>query len=176
MRPPDVTHVLVVVARILFAAAWLAGQAALVLTAGRRADGAFGFRMFSESSTITVALSREVDGPGGERTRVHVDDGTWSARDAGGVVHRFVWSDRVKRGELGAFDREIHAKYSAAAQVERWHAALDDVATHIPDDAETHRLLLDISVRRNGRDPYVVHLASAERVAASGPPRATEGR
>jgi hypothetical protein len=168
LRPPDVTHAVVVVARVLFAAAWLAGQAALVLTAGRRADGAFGFRMFSESSTVAVVLSREVDGPGGERTRVHVDDGTWSAHDASGAAHRFVWGDRVKRGELATFDREIHAKYSAAAQVERWHAALDDVAAHIPDDAETRRLLLDVTVKRNGREPYVVHLASPERAVGGG--------
>lgn len=159
-------HPSVAVFRVAFSAAWLVTQAVLVLTADRRPDGAFGFRMFAESSSIRVALYREVDGPGGVRRRVHVDDGTWSARDATGGMRRFVWTDRVKRPQLAVFDREIHASYGAATQLERWRGALDDVASHVPDDAETRRLLLDVTVRRNGREPYVVHLASRER-----PPR-----
>jgi hypothetical protein len=143
---------------VLFAAAWLSLQLGLVLTASRRPDGAFGFRMFPESSTVEVALFRELG-----RERVPVTDGAWTARDASGVAHTFTWRDRVKRPELAAFDVEMHASYGAAAQLARWQAALDDVAAHIPADAETRRLTLDVTVRRNGREPHVVRLESAER-------------
>ena len=153
--------------RIAFAVAWIAAQAALVLTADRRADFAYGFRMFPESSTVNVVLYREIVGPDGQRIRVHVEDGAWGARDAGGLVRRFAWTDRVRRRELAMFDTEISAKYSTRAQLGRLQAALDDVATHTPDDADTRRFLLDVTVRHNGREPYVVHLASAERAAGS---------
>jgi hypothetical protein len=148
---------------VVFAIAWIGVQGSLILTAGRRPDGAFGFRMFQESSTLKVSLYREIAGEEGRRTRVQVVDGTWTARDAGGMQRRFAWTDRIRRRDLAIFDAEISAGYGAAAQVARWQAALDDVATHTPDDAETRRLLLDITVRRNGREPYVVRLASAER-------------
>jgi hypothetical protein len=152
-RPYDV------VLRLAFAAAWIAAQITLVVTADRRPDGAFGFRMFSESSTLVLALSREL----GDGTRLHVDGGTWIARDAGGMTRRFSWFERVKNPRMTVFDAEIAASYGAAAQLSRLQLALDDVAAHIPEDAETKRLLLDVTVRKNGREPYVVHLASAPR-------------
>jgi hypothetical protein len=144
--------------------AWIGVQAALVITADRRPDGAFGFRMFSESSTIKMVLYREIIGEDGLRTRVHVEDGVWGARDAGGLERRFAWSDRVRRRELAIFDTEVSAHYGVNAQLARLQAALDDVATHAPDDADTRRFLLDVTVRRNAREPYVIHLASAERM------------
>ncbi len=158
-RPPHTPTPVEGAFRLVFAAVWIATQIALVLTAGSRPDGAFGFRMFSESSTLRLALYREL--PGG--VRVHVDGGTWTAHDAGGMARRFSWYDRVKRPEMSVFDTEIHASYGAAAQLARLQIALDDVAAHVPEDAETQRLLLDVTVRRNGREPYVVHLVSAPR-------------
>jgi hypothetical protein len=149
----------------VFAFVWVTTQIALVITADRRPDGAFGFRMFSESSTVKVVLYREVVGPDGQRMRVHVDDGVWSARDSGGLVRRFAWTDRVRRRELAMFDTELSAHYGTEAQISRFQSALDDVATHTPDDGDTRRFLLDVTVRKNGREPYVVHLASAERAA-----------
>ena len=154
--------------RVIFAAAWVGAQAALVITADRRPEFAFGYRMFAESSTVNVVLYREIIGDGGQRRRVHVEDGVWGARDVGGLQRRFAWTDRVRRRELAMFDAEISARYSTRAQLTRLQAALDDVATHTPDDAETRRLLLDVTVRHNGGEPYVVHLASAER-AVGGP-------
>ncbi len=150
------------IGRIVFAAAWIAVQLVLILTADRRPDGAFGFRMFPESSSIKVVLFREVDDEDGQRTKVHVDDGVWSARDAGGMVRRFSWYERV-RSPYWAFDREMHASYGAAAQLARLQSAVDDVASHIPDDAETRRLVLEVTVRRNGREPQVHRLTSSER-------------
>ena len=158
--------------RVVFAVVWLGVQVALVLTADRRVDAAFGFRMFTESSSIRMTFYREVTLPDGQRTHIHIEDGVWSANDAGGLRRRFAWTDRVRRYELAIFDRETSASYGVAATLSRLEAALDDVATHTSDDAETRRFLLDITVRRNGREPYVVHLASAERVGGgtrSGP-------
>lgn len=145
-------------ARSAFAIAFIAAQVALVVTAGRRPDGAFGFRMFNESSTIQVSLTREVIAPGGPAglTRVPVTAGEWHAHDVHGVAHTIAWRDRVRRPELSVFDVEISAAYGANAQVARWTAALDDVASHLDHDAETRRLVLDITVRRNGGESETI--------------------
>lgn len=137
-----------------------------MLTASARPEAAFGFRMFSESSTISYSLSREVrGGPGPEDVLVvPVPDGEWSAKDSQGVLRHVSWRDRVKRPELAAFDVTFHASYSARAQLSRLGSALDDVAAHIPDDRDTVRLLLSVTIRHNGREPEVVHLASARRL------------
>ena len=54
---------------------------------------------------------------------------------------------------LSVFGVTMHAAYSSAAQVERWHAALEDVAAHMGEDAETKRLHLALVVRKNGHEP-----------------------
>src|SRR5664279_4182692 len=99
-------------ARAAFVAIWLLGQGALVLTAGRRADAAFGFRMFPESTTLSIALSREVQAPTGEGTIVvPIEDGSWIARDRTGLPHRFVWNDRVTDPVVGSLGVTIQAAY-----------------------------------------------------------------
>ncbi len=143
---------------MVFAVAWIALQATLILTASNRADAVFGFRMFAEASTIRAHLTREVDGKD-----VPVKDGEWIAKDKDGTPHHVRWRDRVIEGNLATFDRVMHASYSAAAQVERWHAALDDVAAHLDGDAETRRMRLDLVVRKNGGDPVTYRFASAPR-------------
>jgi hypothetical protein len=150
--------------RLAFALAWLAVQSVLVLTASRRADAAFGFRMFAESSTISAHLSRAVSAPSGHGTiDVPVQGGEWVARGPDGRPHRIRWRDRVIEGNLAAFDVTMQASYSAAAQVERWHAALDDVAGHLAEDSETRALTLDLVVRRNGHEPMTYHFTSPRR-------------
>jgi hypothetical protein len=147
--------------RVGFAMAYVAAQIALVLTAARRPDAAFGFRMFHESSTIDVHLSRAIDAPSGHGTvNVPVEDGHWAARDREGKTHHLRWQTRVVEPELAIFDAVIHASYGADAQLARWHAALDDVARHFPEDAETRAFVLDVIVRKNGRDPVTVHFES----------------
>jgi hypothetical protein len=146
--------------RVVFAVAWIAVQGGLILTARSRPDGAFGFRMFSESTTIKVSLYREVAGD----QRVHVEDGRWSARDASGQVKRFSWHDRVMP-TLAIFDVEWAAAYGEAAQLVRWQGALDDVFAHTAEDVETTRLVLDVVVKKNGREPRTVTLSSAYRGA-----------
>jgi hypothetical protein len=153
--------------RTAFAAAWILGQLALVVTADARPDAAFGFRMFQESSTIHVHFLREVDAMAAHGTSlVPVRDGTWVARDSEGTPHRFSWKDRVHEPTLSTFDRTFHASYGADAQLARLGAALDDVASHTlspRDDAETHALVLQITIRRNGRGPRTVTLRSPRR-------------
>ena len=124
-----------------------------MLTASNRADAAFGFRMFAESSTLSASLTRVVEVPGGGTREVPVKDGEWVARGASGRTHAVRWRDRVIEPNLATFGVTMHAAYSAATQIERWRAALDDVAAHLPDDAETKRLHLELVVRKNGREP-----------------------
>lgn len=152
--------------RILFAGAWIATQLTLIVTAGRRYDNAFGFRMFPESSVMTLALYREVEGPNGAREKVHVQDGVWGAKDPEGRIHRFSWYDRVP-APVWIFDREMNAAYGATTQLARLQYALDDVATHVNDDAETLRFVLDVTMKKNGREPVVHHLLSRERIATT---------
>jgi hypothetical protein len=142
------------VARASVVVLYVGVQAALIATAGSRADNAFGFRMFNESSSVEAHLFREVDSPSGHGTvRVEAHDGKWRAKDDAGNLHRFDWYDRVKSGAVAGLDQNMHASYGAAAQVERLHAALDDVAAHVNGDSETSALVLVIDVSKNGRPP-----------------------
>lgn len=138
---------------IVFAVVWLGVQIGLVATAGRRADGAFGFRMFPEASTIKVVLFREL----ADGRRVHVENGMWT--DA---THRrhFDWFERVRSFRL---EVETNASYGSAAQLDRLQHALDDVASHLDGDVETRRLGAEVMVRKNGRDPVLHTLVSHER-------------
>jgi hypothetical protein len=143
---------------VAFAASWIAGQAALVATAGTRPDGVFGFRMFPEASTMEIHLAREVDGrlvaaPGGE----------WSARDGAGQLRHFSWRDRVHDPVLSSLDERVFASYGVDAQLVRLQRALDDVAAHVSEDGETRRLRAEVVVWKNGHDPATVALESRER-------------
>ncbi len=154
--------------RVVFALAWLGGQAILVVTAASRPDGAFGFRMFSESTTISIHLERELR----DHTVVAVDDGTWTARDGAGELHRFAWTDRVADPVLKNLDLTVHAAYGEAAQLQRLQAALDDVARHVPEDHETCALQARVTANRNGHDADELVLRSAPREACGA---ATDG-
>jgi len=142
-------------ARVIFAACWLAGQAALVLSARTRADSAFAFRMFPEASTMEVHLWREVDG-----RWVPAHDGEWSARDAAGQLRHFSWRDRVRDRTLASVDSRVFASYGVDAQLARLGRALDDTADHLSEDAETTRLRAEVVVWRNGREPTTTVLES----------------
>jgi hypothetical protein len=148
--------------RVLFAGAWLLAQAVLIITAAKRADHAYGFRMFDQSAVVQMHLQRRVDGPSGP-TLVPVEYGSWSARDQKRTRHQIYWRDRVTVRELCVFDVRTDAAYGAAAQLSRLQAALDDVASHIPDDAETLALVADVDVWDAGRAPRHVHLESQPR-------------
>jgi hypothetical protein len=143
---------------VAFAACWIAGQTALIVCAARRPDHAFGFRMFPEASTIEIRLSRVLRG-GVERA----PSGEWSARDANGQLRHFSWHDRVHDPVIGSLDGRVFAAYGADTQLARLQHALDDVADHIPEDADTIRLRADVLVSRNGREPAAMTLESRAR-------------
>jgi hypothetical protein len=145
-------------ARVAFAGGWVALQAVLVLTASCRADGIFGFRMFPEASTMEFELERVVGG-----VPVPAPGGAWSARDAGGQLRHFSWRDRVADAVLSSPGARFFAAYGADAQLARLQRALDDVARHEPEDAETQRFVARVRVWRNGRGPSTVMLESADR-------------
>jgi hypothetical protein len=147
------------VGRVAFAVLWISGQTALVLTAPLRPDRAFGFRMFPEASVMEIHLLREVAG-----VRSPVAHGEWSARDRSGQIHHFSWHDRVHDKILAAVDTQpFFASYGLDAQLARLQQALDDVADHIPADAETTRLGAEVIARKNGREPGTVTLFSHSR-------------
>ena len=144
--------------RVAFAAAWIAVQVGLVVSAGWRADGIFGFRMFPEASTLQIQLARVTSG--GQRS---APGGEWSARDQSGQLRHFAWRDRVRDPVLSSLDVRVFAAYGAATQVARLQRALDDVVDHIPEDEETLRLVAQVTVWRNGRDPVTTTLESHPR-------------
>lgn len=120
-------------------------------------DHALGFQMFNESSTLRIALFREVQKKG-KRVRVPLPDGTWQARDASGATHRYAWSDRVRSRLLTTFGRTQHASYGLDAQLFRLQAALDDRVRHLPDDPATLALLAEVVVSKNGEPERTVTL------------------
>ncbi len=145
-------------ARVAFAACWIAGQAALVLTAAERPDHIFGFRMFPEASTLEIEVSRVTSGG-----LAAAPSGEWSARDAYGQLRHFSWHDRVRDPILGTLGARVFASYGADAQLARLQAALDDVVEHIDGDDETRGLRADVQIWKNGRDPYTTTLRSRAR-------------
>jgi hypothetical protein len=144
--------------RVVFAVLWIAGQLALVLSAGARPDHIFGFRMFPEASTLEIHLWRETTGG-----RIRAARGEWSARDATGQLRHFSWRDRVRDPILSSVDARVFASYGVDAQLARLGHALDDVADHVPEDAETRRLVAEVVVRRNGGEPRTIVLSSRPR-------------
>jgi hypothetical protein len=151
-------------ARIAFTASYLALQTALIATGGRRPDHAFAFQMFSESCTVRLSLLREIEAPSGHGTvLVPAHHGEWTAPDRDGIRHRFEWGDRVKAPTVSTFDVTFEAGYGQKAELARTQAALDDVASHLEGDIETRRLLVDVTLKHNGREPTVVRLSSVAR-------------
>lgn len=150
-------------ARGTFVAVWIAVQGALVLTAGDRSANMGGFRMFSETSTFSYTLYREVRGE-----LVAVPDGEWNAKDATGVLRHFSWRDRVRRRELSTFGAELVASYGVDTQRRRLAAALDDVFLTASGDTETQRLVLVVVTRKNGHAPETTRLESFPRNPSGG--------
>jgi hypothetical protein len=133
-------------------------QVALVLSAGRRLDHSFGFRMFPEASTMEIRLVRLVSSGW-----VAAPHGEWSARDAQGQLRHFSWRDRVRDPGLASLDERIFASYGVDAQLAWLQRALDDVSDHLPEDGETLRLRADVIYWKNGREPRGLTLESRPR-------------
>jgi hypothetical protein len=149
------------IARALFAGAFLLGQIALIAFAQRAPDHVFGFQMFNASSELKITLYRQIH-MYGKPYRLSVQHAAWQARDKNKVTHAFRWNDRVHDGVLGQLDTFVHASYGLDAQLFRLQFALNDVAAHIPDDAETDALVAVVETVKNGRERATVEL-TAER-------------
>jgi len=114
--------------------------------------------MFPEASTIEIHLWRDTaTGP------MRAARGEWSAHDAAGQLRHFSWRDRVRDPILGSIDARVFASYGVDAQLARLGHALDDVAEHAAEDAETRALRAEVLVRRNGHEPQTVTLWSHVR-------------
>jgi hypothetical protein len=147
-------------ARVVFAATWIAAQAALVATAGRRPEHAFAFRMFSESTTVVMHLSRRtIDGD-----VVSCDNGSWWARSARGARLYLSMRDYIDAPELSFYDVRMPASYGRAAELARLQAALDYVIGRLgDDDRTTAALIVDVALRSGAGAVSQVRLESRAR-------------
>jgi hypothetical protein len=150
-------------ARLILFTAFVSLQLGLVLSTPWRYDRVFGIQMFNASSTISIALFRRVQGDDGVERLVHMEQGLWQARDASGAIHTFRWQDRVRDRVLGALDRTVHAKDGVDAQLFHLQLALEDVAAHLPQDADTRALVARVQASDNGRPRPALELESPVR-------------
>jgi hypothetical protein len=68
----------------------------------------------------------------------------------------------VKGWRLNTLGVSMHASYGLSTQLFRLQAALEDVASHIPDDAQTRAVVAVVRASHNGRPPQTIQLR-AER-------------
>ncbi len=131
-------------ARVAFAALWLGAQGALIATADLRPEHSFGFRMFSESTTAVLHLSRRTfDGD-----LVSCDNGGWWTRTSRGARLYLSMRDYIDAPELSFYDVRMPAAYGRAAEVARLKAALDYVIGRLgDDDRTTAQLVVDAQLR-----------------------------
>ena len=133
--------------RTAFLALFFGGEVALIATATMRTDRSYGFRMFPETSNITVHVERRLDGG----KLVPIVEGQWGARDCQGSTHSFTWARMVPWPAPNRLDRSVGAPYGVENEVQRTADALRWVADHTPDDCETKAFVATIDARKNGR-------------------------
>jgi hypothetical protein len=145
--------------RTVVCALFFGSELLLVATAGMRSDRSYGFRMFPESSSIVVHVSRRLDGG----RLVPIEAGRWQAHDCSGRVHSFVWGAMVPFPAPSRLDDPVGAPYGVESEVHRTRDALAWVATHTADDCETRALVAHIEQKKNGRElePLDVEVARA---------------
>lgn len=131
-------------ARVAFAVAWLAAQGVLIATADLRPEHAFGFRMFSESTTDVLHLWRRTfDGD-----LVSCDNGAWWTRSSRGARLYLSMRDYIDAPELSFYDIRMPASYGRAAELARLKAALDYVIGRLgDDDRTTAQFVVDVTLR-----------------------------
>ena len=134
-------------ARVVFVALWLGAQVALIATASLRPEHAFAFRMFSESTTDVLHLSRRTfDGD-----LVPCEQGGWWTRTKSGVRIYHSMRDFIDAPELSFYDVRMPASYGRAAELARLQAALDYVIGRLgDDDRTTAQLVVDVEMRTGG--------------------------
>ena len=140
--------------RVIACAVFFGSEVLLIATAGMRSDRSYGFRMFPESSSITVHVSRRL----ADGTLVPIEKGRWRARDCGGEEHDVVWGKMVRSPAPWRLDSPVPAPYGVESEVHRTRDALQWVVDHTPQDCETRALVAKIDTRRNGRAPEEIDL------------------
>jgi hypothetical protein len=143
--------------RALFCALFFGGEALLVATADLRSDRSYGFRMFPESSMITVHLSRRMT----DGSLVPVEQARWHAVDCSGDVHTFIWGKMVRAPAPFLLDRPVGAPYGVDSEIHRTKDAMQWVLDHTPEDCETQGFVASVDARRNGRAPYTVSVEAS---------------
>jgi hypothetical protein len=133
--------------RTVFLALFFGSEAVLIGTATMRTDRSYGFRMFPESSSVTVHVQRRLDGA----TLVPIVENRWQANDCQGNAHQFMWNKMVRSPAPFRLDRSVGAPYGVENEVQRTADALRWVADHTPDDCETRAFVATVEARKNGR-------------------------
>jgi hypothetical protein len=141
-------------ARTVACAIFFGGEALLIATAGLRSDRSYGFRMFPESSSIVVHLSRRL----ADGSVVPIERGRWDAKNCSGEHHAFVWARMVRAPAPNRLDAPVSAPYGVESEIHRTRDALQWVLDHTSDDCETRAFVAKIEARRNGRAPVEVDL------------------
>ena len=141
----------------------VAGQGALALAPGSWSKGIGDLAPFRETSVARAELYRQV-GP----ELVLVPAGEWNALDPMGTLRHFAWRERVLEPRLAPSGRFVDLPHGAARHEAELRAALDDVWEHAQADDETSRLMLVVTVRRNGKLEEAVRITTGTR-AVRGP-------
>jgi hypothetical protein len=147
-------------------------EAVLIATADLRSDRSYGFRMFPESSSITVHVSRRLS----DDSVVPVEQARWKARDCSGAPHTIIWGKMVRSPAPWRLDAPVGAPYGIDSEVHRTRDALRWVLDHTPDDCETRGFVATIDARRNGQPATQVTVEAARDPGMQlvpAPPRAT---
>jgi hypothetical protein len=141
--------------RTVACAVFFGGEAVLIATAGMRTDRSYGFRMFPESSSIVVHLSRRL----GDGRLVSVDKtGRWETHDCAGARTVVQWNKVVRFPAPASLETTVGAPYGVENEVQRTTDAMRWVLDHAPEDCETRALVAIVDARKNGRAPYSIDL------------------
>jgi hypothetical protein len=140
--------------RVIACALFFGSEALLILTAPMRSDRSYGFRMFPESSTLTVHLSRRLQ----DGTLVPVENGRWQARDCKGTGYSITWGKMVHSPAPSKLDVAVGAPYGVESEIHRTRDAMQWVLDHTKEDCETQAFVAQIKVRRNGTPSYQVEV------------------
>jgi hypothetical protein len=134
--------------RTIACAVFFGSEAVVIATAGMRTDRSYGFRMFPESSSIVVHLSRRLD----DGRLVAVDKtGRWETHDCDGRAHTIAWGKMVRWPAPARLDAPVGAPYGVENQVQRTRDAMRWVGDHTPDDCETRAFVAKVDAFKNGR-------------------------
>lgn len=145
--------------RTLACGLFFGSEIVLIATAGLRSDRSYGFRMFPESSSIRVHVSRRLD----DGRVLPIEGGRWQAHDCSGGVHAFSWPKMVRFPAPWKLDAEVGAPYGVESEIHRARDATRWVADHTTEDCETRALVVHIVPTRNGTvlDPVDFEVARA---------------